>query len=182
MLKQAILDIPTVGAFNLHGSLLPAYRGRAPINWCLVNGEAETGITLHQMTAKPDAGAIVAQQAVAIADDDTALTLHGKVRLAARALLEQELPKLRAGDIRLTPQDESKASYYGRRTPMANCTGTARPANCTTWCAPSPSPTGRLQLRRRSQADGVEEPLAGPAERQAAGHHPEPGAAAHRLR
>lgn len=117
MLKQAILDIPTVGAFNLHGSLLPAYRGRAPINWCLVNGEAETGITLHQMTAKPDAGAIVAQQAVTIADDDTALTLHGKVRLAARALLEQELPKLRAGDIRLTPQDESKASYYGRRTP-----------------------------------------------------------------
>ena len=117
MLKQAILDIPTVGAFNLHGSLLPAYRGRAPINWCLVNGESETGITLHQMTAKPDAGAIVAQQAVTIADDDTALTLHGKVRLAARALLEQELPKLRAGDIRLTPQDESKASYYGRRTP-----------------------------------------------------------------
>ncbi len=53
MLKQAILDIPTVGAFNLHGSLLPAYRGRAPINWCLVNGESETGITLHQMTAKP---------------------------------------------------------------------------------------------------------------------------------
>lgn len=117
MLKQAILDIPTVGAFNLHGSLLPAYRGRAPINWCLVNGETETGITLHQMTAKPDAGAIVAQQAVTIADDDTALTLHGKVRLAARALLEQELPKLRAGDIRLTPQDENKASYYGRRTP-----------------------------------------------------------------
>ncbi|MHA2756413.1 bifunctional UDP-4-amino-4-deoxy-L-arabinose formyltransferase/UDP-glucuronic acid oxidase ArnA [Aeromonas dhakensis] len=117
MLKPAILDIPTVGAFNLHGSLLPAYRGRAPINWCLVNGETQTGITLHQMTAKPDAGAIVAQQAVAIADDDTALTLHGKVRLAARALLEQELPKLRAGDIRLTPQDESKASYYGRRTP-----------------------------------------------------------------
>ena len=117
MLKQEILDIPTVGAFNLHGSLLPAYRGRAPINWCLVNGETETGITLHRMTAKPDAGDIVAQQAVAIADDDTALTLHGKVRQAAHALLEGELVKLKRGESRFTPQDESKASYYGRRTP-----------------------------------------------------------------
>jgi len=116
MLKQEILDIPTVGAFNLHGSLLPAYRGRAPINWCLVNGETETGITLHRMTAKPDAGDIVAQQAVAIADDDTALTLHGKVRQAAHALLEGELVKLKRGESRFTPQDESKASYYGRRT------------------------------------------------------------------
>lgn len=68
MLKQEILDIPSAGAFNLHGSLLPAYRGRAPINWCLVNGEQLTGITLHQMTMQPDAGAIVAQQAVAIKD------------------------------------------------------------------------------------------------------------------
>ena len=117
MLRQEILDIPTVGAFNLHGSLLPAYRGRAPINWCLVNGETETGITLHRMTAKPDAGDIVAQLAVAIADDDTALTLHGKVRQAAHALLEGELVKLKRGESRFTPQDESKASYYGRRTP-----------------------------------------------------------------
>ncbi|KTA94573.1 UDP-4-amino-4-deoxy-L-arabinose formyltransferase [Aeromonas salmonicida subsp. smithia] len=117
MLKQEILDIPSAGAFNLHGSLLPAYRGRAPINWCLVNGEQLTGITLHQMTMRPDAGAIVAQQAVAIKEADTALTLHGKVRLAAKALLDAELPKLRTGDISLTPQDESRASYYGRRTP-----------------------------------------------------------------
>ncbi|TNH98543.1 bifunctional UDP-4-amino-4-deoxy-L-arabinose formyltransferase/UDP-glucuronic acid oxidase ArnA, partial [Aeromonas jandaei] len=117
MLKQEILDIPTVGAFNLHGSLLPAYRGRAPINWCLVNGETETGITLHRMTARADAGDIVAQQAVAIADDDTALTLHGKVRQAAHALLEGELVKLKRGESRFTPQEESKASYYGRRTP-----------------------------------------------------------------
>jgi len=117
MLKQEILDIPSAGAFNLHGSLLPAYRGRAPINWCLVNGEQQTGITLHQMTMRPDAGAIVAQQAVAIKEADTALTLHGKVRLAAKTLLDAELPKLRTGDISLTPQDESRASYYGRRTP-----------------------------------------------------------------
>lgn len=117
MLKQEILDIPSAGAFNLHGSLLPAYRGRAPINWCLVNGEQLTGITLHQMTMRPDAGSIVAQQAVAITEADTALTLHGKVRLAAKALLDTELPKLRTGDISLTPQDESRASYYGRRTP-----------------------------------------------------------------
>ncbi|ELI6430972.1 MULTISPECIES: bifunctional UDP-4-amino-4-deoxy-L-arabinose formyltransferase/UDP-glucuronic acid oxidase ArnA [Aeromonas] len=129
MLKQAILDIPTAGAFNLHGSLLPAYRGRAPINWCLVNGETQTGITLHQMTVRPDAGDMVAQQAVEINDADTALTLHGKVRLAAKTLLDVELPKLLAGKITLTQQDESKASYYGRRTPADGELHWDNPAN-----------------------------------------------------
>ena len=117
LLSQAILDIVPQGAFNLHGSLLPRYRGRAPANWVLVNGETETGVTLHKMTAKPDAGAIVAQQVIAIANSDTALTLHGKLRSAAENLLADTLPAMKTGNINLQPQDESKASYFGRRTP-----------------------------------------------------------------
>ncbi|VFS38258.1 Bifunctional polymyxin resistance protein ArnA [Enterobacter cancerogenus] len=79
LLCDEILSVATNGAFNLHGSLLPAYRGRAPLNWVLVNGETETGVTLHRMVNRADAGAIVTQQRVAIGPDDTALELHHKL-------------------------------------------------------------------------------------------------------
>ncbi|TAL07569.1 MAG: bifunctional UDP-4-amino-4-deoxy-L-arabinose formyltransferase/UDP-glucuronic acid oxidase ArnA, partial [Porticoccaceae bacterium] len=117
LLSQAILDIPRRGAYNLHGSLLPRYRGRAPVNWALVHGERETGVTLHRMVARQDAGEIIAQQVVAIADTDTALTLHGKLRAATASLLADTLPKMRQGDIHGIPQDESQATSFGRRTP-----------------------------------------------------------------
>jgi UDP-4-amino-4-deoxy-L-arabinose formyltransferase/UDP-glucuronic acid dehydrogenase (UDP-4-keto-hexauronic acid decarboxylating) len=78
MLKSQILEIPKAGCINLHGSLLPAYRGRCPINWALVNGETETGVTLHYMTPKADAGDIIAQRNIAISYFDTAKTLFGK--------------------------------------------------------------------------------------------------------
>ena len=116
MLGQELLDIPPLGAYNLHGSLLPRYRGRAPANWVLVKGEKVTGVTLHQMTHRADAGAIVAQQRVTIAADETALSLHGKLDRAAAHLLEGILPAFRTGKIPLTPQDESQASYFGRRS------------------------------------------------------------------
>lgn len=117
LLGQAILDIPRLGAYNLHGSLLPRYRGRAPVNWALVNGETETGVTLHRMVARADAGDIIAQRAVGIAATDTALSLHGKLRAAAATLLAETLPGMLQGDIRGTPQDESRATCFGRRTP-----------------------------------------------------------------
>ncbi|MER3383450.1 bifunctional UDP-4-amino-4-deoxy-L-arabinose formyltransferase/UDP-glucuronic acid oxidase ArnA [Pectobacterium aroidearum] len=116
LLSDDILQLPSFGAFNLHGSLLPRYRGRAPVNWVLVNGETQTGVTLHKMVSRADAGDIVAQSVVAIDDEDTALTLHGKCRTAAAALLAQRLPLIRSREIMLTPQDESQASYFGRRT------------------------------------------------------------------
>jgi UDP-4-amino-4-deoxy-L-arabinose formyltransferase/UDP-glucuronic acid dehydrogenase (UDP-4-keto-hexauronic acid decarboxylating) len=97
--------------------LLPRYRGRAPANWVLVNGETETGVTLHRMVKRADAGAIVAQQPVAIERSDTALSLHGKLRIAATDLLRDTLPAMLQGKTSETPQDESKASVYGRRTP-----------------------------------------------------------------
>jgi len=116
MLSEELLALAPQGGFNLHGSLLPHYRGRAPVNWALVNGETETGVTLHKMVKRPDAGDIVGQKAVSIDAQDTALTLHGKVREAAQALLKAQLPSMLEGDFTLTPQDESKASYFGRRT------------------------------------------------------------------
>ena len=116
MLSEEILSLAPRGGFNLHGSLLPRYRGRAPVNWALLNGETETGVTLHKMVKRPDAGDIVGQRKVAIAADDTALKLHAKVRDAAKALLTDVLPEMKAGKITLTPQDESQASYFGRRT------------------------------------------------------------------
>ncbi|AJI93844.1 3-beta hydroxysteroid dehydrogenase/isomerase family protein [Yersinia ruckeri] len=116
LLDEQILSIAPQGAFNLHGSLLPRYRGRAPINWVLVNGETETGVTLHQMVKRPDAGGIVGQCRVAISDSDTALSLHGKMRDAAQTLLRDLLPKMKYEALPLIPQIEADASYFGRRT------------------------------------------------------------------
>ena len=117
MLKKPLLDIPSRGAFNLHGSLLPQYRGRVPINWAIIKGERETGATLHVMNEKPDNGAIVDQQAVPILPDDTALDVFHKVTCAAEITLDRCLPALLAGKARLKPQDLSQGGYFGGRRP-----------------------------------------------------------------
>ncbi|EIB96382.1 bifunctional UDP-4-amino-4-deoxy-L-arabinose formyltransferase/UDP-glucuronic acid oxidase ArnA (plasmid) [Pantoea anthophila] len=116
LLSDEILQCAQKGAFNLHGSLLPKYRGRAPLNWALVNGERETGVTLHRMVKRADAGHILAQQAVAIDDHDNALTLHRKLISVAEQLLGDVLPRLRQGEVSEWPQDESQATRVGRRT------------------------------------------------------------------
>ena len=117
MLCREILDAAPSGAFNLHGSLLPAYRGRAPVNWVLVNGEKRTGVTLHYMVEKPDAGDIVGQRAVDIDFSDTARTLYDRLCAAAGTLLAETLPLIRDGRAPRTPQDLSKGSYFGGRRP-----------------------------------------------------------------
>ncbi|AZE61159.1 MULTISPECIES: bifunctional UDP-4-amino-4-deoxy-L-arabinose formyltransferase/UDP-glucuronic acid oxidase ArnA [Pseudomonas fluorescens group] len=116
LLSEALLATARKGAFNLHGSLLPKYRGRAPVNWVLVNGETETGVTLHRMVKRADAGAILAQQSVSIDRTDTGLSLHAKLRDAAATLLRDALPQLAQGKLAETAQDESQATYFGRRT------------------------------------------------------------------
>ncbi|MRJ23537.1 bifunctional UDP-4-amino-4-deoxy-L-arabinose formyltransferase/UDP-glucuronic acid oxidase ArnA [Pseudomonas haemolytica] len=116
LLSDPLLATARKGAFNLHGSLLPKYRGRAPANWVLVNGETETGVTLHRMVKRADAGAILAQQKVIIDRTDTGLSLHAKLRDAAAALLRDALPQLAQGKLTETAQDESQATYFGRRT------------------------------------------------------------------
>jgi len=128
MLKKELLDIPRLGALNLHGSLLPKYRGRAPVNWVLVKGETETGVTLHFMTEKPDAGDIVGQAAVPIAFGDTALTLYGKMESAAAGLLDAILPRLLREEIPRRPNDISRGSYFGGRKPEDGRIDWSRPA------------------------------------------------------
>ncbi|EPJ9670870.1 TPA: bifunctional UDP-4-amino-4-deoxy-L-arabinose formyltransferase/UDP-glucuronic acid oxidase ArnA [Citrobacter freundii] len=128
LLSDAILALAPAGAFNLHGSLLPKYRGRAPLNWVLVNGESETGVTLHRMVKRADAGAIVAQQRVAISSDDTAFTLHHKLCQTARRVLEQALPAIERKETHDVQQNESEATYFGRRTPEDSFLTWNRPA------------------------------------------------------
>jgi len=128
MLSAEILSLPRLCAMNLHGSLLPRYRGRAPVNWVLVKGEAETGVTLHVMTEKPDAGDIVGQAAVPIAFEDTALTLFGKLEKAAESLMSELLPRIAAGDIPRRPNEIEKGSYFGGRKPEDGRIDWTRPA------------------------------------------------------
>ena len=117
MLKPGLLAAATRGAYNMHGSLLPKYRGRVPINWAIIKGETETGATLHEMVEKPDAGRIVDQERVPILPDDSALQVFGKVVVAAGNVLDRALPRLIDGTILLRDQDLSQGSYYGGRRP-----------------------------------------------------------------
>jgi len=117
MLKPEVLATAARGAFNMHGSLLPKYRGRVPVNWAIINGERETGATLHEMVAKPDAGRIVGQQSVPILPDDTALEVFNKVTVAAEMVLDRSLPGLVAGTAELRAQDLTQGSYFGGRSP-----------------------------------------------------------------
>jgi len=117
MLKAPLLVLAPRGALNMHGSLLPKYRGRAPVNWAVLHGERRTGATLHYMADKPDAGDIVAQQAVPILPDDTAREVFDKVTVAAEICLDAVLPALIAGTAARYPNDIAHGSYFGARTP-----------------------------------------------------------------
>jgi methionyl-tRNA formyltransferase len=117
MLAPALLAQAQRGALNLHGSLLPRYRGRAPVNWAVLSGERETGATLHYMAEKPDAGDIVAQTRVPILPDDTAREVFDKVTVAAEITLDGALPSLLAGTAPRRPQDLASGSYFGGRRP-----------------------------------------------------------------
>lgn len=121
MLTPALLAIAPRGALNMHGSLLPKYRGRVPINWAIIHGETETGATLHYMVAKPDAGDIVAQTAVPILPDDTAREVFDKVTVAAEITLHQALPALIAGNAPRIAQNLRQGSYFSGRKPEDGC-------------------------------------------------------------
>lgn len=117
ILSRELLAIPRLGGINLHGSLLPKYRGRSPVNWVLVNGEKETGVTLHYMVEKADAGDIIAQRAVAIDIEDTALSLFHKMTAAAARLFRESYPLIKAGTAPRIPQDSRLATIFGGRKP-----------------------------------------------------------------
>jgi methionyl-tRNA formyltransferase len=117
MLKAPLLALGRLGAFNLHGSLLPKFRGRAPVNWAIIEGATETGVTLHEMVAKPDAGFILAQRVVPIGANETAQDVFAHLVPQARALLDQVVPQIAQGIATRTPQDTKQATYFGGRKP-----------------------------------------------------------------
>lgn len=117
LLSRELLTIPCLGGVNLHGSLLPKYRGRSPVNWVLINGERETGVTLHYMVEKADAGDIIAQCRVPVEIEDTASTLFHKLTTVAAELLKETISLLKAGTAPRIPQDSRMAMTFGGRRP-----------------------------------------------------------------
>ena len=117
LLGQAMLDASRRGAFNVHGSLLPKYRGRVPVNWAVLHGERRCGVTLHRMDIKPDAGNIVAQVSVPVLTNDTAFDVFQKLKCAAESLILHSVPKLVDGSFTETPQELSKGRYFTGRKP-----------------------------------------------------------------
>jgi len=117
MLGQKLLDIPPRGAFNMHGSLLPKYRGRVPVNWAIIHGEKECGMSLHRMELKPDAGNLLAQAAVSILRNDTAYDVFQKLKCASENLLLEVVPEMLAGRVFETPLNLGEGSYYSGRKP-----------------------------------------------------------------
>jgi methionyl-tRNA formyltransferase len=115
MLSQELLKIPARGAFNVHGSLLPAYRGRVPVNWTIIHGEKESGVSLHRMEVKPDAGNLLAQRAVPVLRNDTAFDVFQKLKCAAEAMVLEIVPEMLAGRATETPLDLDKGSYFSGR-------------------------------------------------------------------
>ena len=171
MLKAPLLALPPQGAWNMHGSLLPRYRGRVPVNWAIIHGERETGATLHRMLEKPDAGEIVAQQAVPILPDDTAFDVFNKVTLAAELALDGVLPDLLAGRAQARPQDLAAGSYFGGRRAEDGRIHWSRPAsevhNLIRAVAPpypgafADTTQGRLRVLRSLHPTGKAGPFGG---------------------
>ena len=117
MITSDILATARIAALNMHGSLLPKYRGRAPVNWAILHGETETGASLHIMEAKPDAGDIVGQVAVPIDPDEDATAVFAKVSNAAIEVMQAALPELLQGRVPRTPNVLANGSYFGGRKP-----------------------------------------------------------------
>ncbi len=126
MIPEHILALARLGAFNMHGSLLPRYRGRAPLNWAIIHGESETGVTLHVMVKAADAGDMIDWQAVPIGPDDTAGDVAMRIPAAAVAVVARQIDALKAGSAPRHKQDEARVTYYGIRKPEDGLIGWAQ--------------------------------------------------------
>ncbi|MGH3794063.1 MAG: formyltransferase [Pseudonocardiaceae bacterium] len=118
LLPDSVLELPSRAAVNLHGSLLPRYRGRAPVNWQILHGEREGGVTLHHMVRRADAGDIIDQEAFPIQPDDTPTDVYARLVPAAARVLERSTLAVIGGTAPRWPQLESKATVFGRRGPQ----------------------------------------------------------------
>ncbi len=128
MIPTRLLDLAPLGAFNMHGSYLPRYRGRAPLNWAIIHGEDHTGVSLHVMVKEADAGDLVDQEKIPIGPDEPVTTVLPRVREAAVSVLGRQLDALLAGRAPRTPQNHALATYFGKRTPEDGRLDWNRPA------------------------------------------------------
>jgi methionyl-tRNA formyltransferase len=168
MLPMSLLSRARLGAYNMHGSLLPKFRGRAPLNWAILKGETETGVTLHEMVEKPDAGRIVDQRAVPIGPDETAVEVFRKLADAAEQVLKRNIQDLVNGKSVLKPQNLSAGSYFGRRRPEDGRIDWSKSAqeihNLVRAVAP-PFPgafSGSLRINKTRMEEGRKPPVLGP--------------------
>ncbi|MDP3371548.1 MAG: formyltransferase [Candidatus Paracaedibacteraceae bacterium] len=116
MIPEVIFSKPPLGAYNMHGSLLPKYRGRCPVNWAIINGETKTGVTLHHMLKTADAGDIVAQAETEISFEDTAGAVMSRLNTLAVNVLKQSLPRIASQTAFKIVQNASESSYFGGRS------------------------------------------------------------------
>ncbi len=108
ILSQEILDIPKMFSVNIHASLLPKYRGAAPINWAIINGDKTCGVTIMQVTRKMDSGALILQKEIPLVNEDTAISIEEELRCLGAQLLLEALRLIKSGKYEVIPQDESK--------------------------------------------------------------------------
>lgn len=117
LLKREVLSLPRIACLGFHASLLPKYRGRAPVNWAIINGEEETGNTMIVLEAGADEGDIVAQRVIPIEDDDDCGTVYQKVSSSECEMLSEVLPLIRQGRMPRRKQDSLEATVFPRRRP-----------------------------------------------------------------
>jgi len=120
-LHPDVLELPRHGAINIHGALLPKYRGSNPIQWAIIHNEQETGVTMHFMSDRIDEGPIIAQRRVLIQFNDTWVDVKDRIDRESELLLSEVAPALLSGNITGTPQNSDCSSYFNRRTPEDGC-------------------------------------------------------------
>ena len=117
IIPEEIFSQAKLGAYNMHGSYLPAYRGRAPLNWAIINDESYGGVSLHVLEKKFDTGAVVDQEKVDFGENEYVGDIQPRISDAALRVFTRSLESLLDGNPKTVPQDLSKASYFGKRTP-----------------------------------------------------------------
>jgi methionyl-tRNA formyltransferase len=128
ILPQTALDLPKFGCINVHASLLPKYRGAAPIQWAILNNERETGVSIMKMAAGLDTGDVLSQRSTSIGPDETATVLHDRLAVIGAELLVETLPQYLAGNITPRPQDNAAATYARKITKADGLLDWTRPA------------------------------------------------------
>jgi methionyl-tRNA formyltransferase len=159
ILRQNVLDLPRLGCVNVHSSLLPRWRGAAPIQWAILAGDAETGVSTQKMVLKLDAGDVLMRDRTAIAANETAQTLHDRLSQMGAGLLVRTIEGLASGSLRGEPQDEAQvtlASKLTKEMEKLDPSKSVRELDCqvralTPWPGTSVwlAPTGeRLKIKR----------------------------------